>query len=292
MTSCSREYSDSIPVLQPCKYQVAGHLPENGKMGSLVDGHGRFYKPLQPGKRGNNELSFYRKISSAEFLQAAEEEEIWNQKMQLRQFVPSFFGSATWADRQYLILKDLVFGYRRPCVMDVKIGYRTWYSAGDATYNERARQKDENTTQSSIGFKICGWQTYDATRRKFLRVSKSKCKTMSKDEVREAFIRFADNKSGWIGPNEVYNSCQGVIPQLKALRAWFQTQRLFKFYSSSILMIYEGDTTKNAEDLKTQIYLVDFAHTFPTEGVPDRNFRDGLNSLMDWLLDVCTNVDD
>jgi len=265
---------------------VAGHLPENGKMGSLVDGCGRFYKPLQPGARGMNELNFYRKVSSPEFLENNEDEDQWSLKMELRRFVSRFFGSVTMADRQYLILKDLVFGYRRPCVMDVKIGYRTWYSAGDARYNERARLKDENTTQSTIGFKICGWQVYDVVKRKFHRVSKAKCKTMSQPQVREAFMKFADNKSGMITPEAVYNSCDGAIVQLRDLRNWFQAQGLFKFYSSSILMIYEGDEMESLEDLNVRVHLVDFAHTFPTEGIKDRNFQDGLSSLLDWLIGI------
>lgn len=286
-SSCSRELNSNSPTtLKPCKYQVAGHLPENGKMGSLVDGCGRFYKPLQPGSRGINELNFYRKVSSREFLENPEDEEQWSNKMELLRFVPRFFGCVTLADRQYLILKDLNFGYRRPCVMDVKIGYRTWYSAGDATYNERARRKDENTTQSTIGFKICGWQVYDVMKRKFHRVTKAKCKMMSQPQVREAFMKFADNKSGLINPNAVYNSCNGVIVQLRDLRNWFQAQGMFKFYSSSILVIYEGDETESLEDLNVRVHLVDFAHTFPTEGIKDRNFQDGLSSLLDWLIGI------
>lgn len=289
-SSCSRERdSDATSktvALKPCKYQVAGHLPENGKNGSLVDGCGRFYKPLQPGARGINELNFYRKVSSADFLEDQEDEEQWNQKVEMLRYVPRFYGSVTFADRQYLILKDLVFGYRCPCVMDVKIGFRTWYSAGDAKYNERARKKDEDTTQSTIGFKICGWQVYDVMKQKFHRVTKGKCKTMSQPQVREALIKFTDNKSGLVNPEAVYNSCNGVIPQLRDLRNWFLSQSMFKFYSSSILMIYEGDEMETLEDLNVRVHLVDFAHTFPTEGVKDRNFQDGLTSLLDWLIGV------
>ena len=279
-------FSESPPDLKPCKYQVAGHLPENGKTGSLVDGCGRFYKPLQPGARGKNELNFYRKVSSPEFLDVQEDEEQWSQRVELLRFVPRFYGSVMLPEGQYLILEDLVFGYRRPCVMDIKIGYRTWYSAGDARYNARARQKDEGTTQSTIGFKICGWQVYDAMKRKFLRVSKAKCKTMSQGHVREALMSFADNKSGIGGAAAVYNSCHGAIHQLRELRNWFQAQKMFKFYSSSILIIYEGDEMENVEDLNVRVRWVDFAHTFPTEGVKDRNFQDGLSSLMEWLVGI------
>ena len=73
---------------------------------------------------------------------------------------------------------------------------------------------------------------------------------------------------------------------VRELRNWFQAQGMFKFYSSSILIMYEGDETENVEDLNVRVRWVDFAHTFPTEGVKDRNFQDGLSSLMEWLVGV------
>eukprot|EP00210_Caulerpa_lentillifera_P006436 g6148.t1 len=289
----SVSFNDCPPLpspitLKPCKYQVAGHLPENGKRGSLVDEHGRFYKPLQPGPRGTNELNFYGKVFSEEFLEVNDEdEEEWSRRVELRRFVPTFYGCislATTADRPHLILQDVVYGYSKPCVMDVKIGYRTWYSSADERYNQRAKKKDSLTTQATIGFKICGWQVYDKIKRKFHRVSKSKCKTMSENQVHEALKKFADNKSG-IGAMEVYSSCNGAISQLRELRNWFQNQGMFKFYSSSVLVTYDGDA-ECVEDLNVQIKLVDFAHTYPTEGTKDRNFQDGLISFMQWLEEV------
>ena len=50
--------------LKPCTHQVAGHLFEEGKAGSLVDGKGRFYKPIQPGPRGNREGEFYDYVTN------------------------------------------------------------------------------------------------------------------------------------------------------------------------------------------------------------------------------------
>lgn len=278
--------STDCPTLKPCKYQVAGHLPENGKRGSLVDEHGRFYKPLQPGPRGTNELNFYGKVFSKEFLEVNDddEEEEWSRRVELRRFVPRFFGCLNLADRPHLVLQDVVYGYSKPCVMDVKIGYRTWYSSADERYNQRAKKKDSSTTQSRIGFKVCGWQVYDKAKRKFHRVSKSKCKTMSEIQVREALKKFTDNKTG-IGPLEVYSSCNGAISQLRELRNWFQNQGMFKFYSSSVLVTYDGEA-ECAEDLDVRIQLVDFAHTYPTEGTKDRNFQDGLISLLQWLESV------
>ena len=64
-----------------------------------------------------------------------------------------------------------------------------------------------------------------------------------------------------------------------------QVQQEFVFYSSSILIIYEGDAQKQSET-NVAIRLVDFAHTFPVSGKIDSNFYDGLASFMAVLEDT------
>ena len=67
--------------------------------------------------------------------------------------------------------------------------------------------------------------------------------------------------------------------------AFVQVQQEFVFYSSSILIIYEGDAQKQSET-NVVIRLVDFAHTFPVDGKRDSNFLDGLASFMSVLEDT------
>ena len=67
--------------------------------------------------------------------------------------------------------QDVCASYRRPCVMDVKIGYRTWYDWADPAYIAKCREKDGCTSQGRLGFRLCGarvwrrgareWQTAD-----------------------------------------------------------------------------------------------------------------------------------
>ena len=64
-----------------------------------------------------------------------------------------------------------------------------------------------------------------------------------------------------------------------------QKQRDFFFYSSSVLIIFEGDA-ETAEDARVAIRLVDFAHTFPSDGKKDTNFIAGLRALIKALTAV------
>ena len=52
-------------------------------------------------------------------------------------------------------------GYRRPCVIDLKVGLRTYSETGhDDAYIAKRCAHDERSGQASVGFKVCGMQTW------------------------------------------------------------------------------------------------------------------------------------
>ena len=61
---------------------------------------------------------------------------------------------------RFLELEDVAHGYRRPCIMDVKLGRQTWYPGADPSYIERCRARDAATMQAALGFRICGLQVH------------------------------------------------------------------------------------------------------------------------------------
>ena len=57
-----------------------------------------------------------------------------------------------------LELEDVAKRYRHPSIIDIKLGYRTWYPTADQRYIDKCKAKDASTTQAALGFKICGMQ--------------------------------------------------------------------------------------------------------------------------------------
>ena len=55
-------------------------------------------------------------------------------------------------------LEDVAKGYRHPSIVDIKVGFKTWYPGAEPRYVERCKLKDAATTQAALGFKICGMQ--------------------------------------------------------------------------------------------------------------------------------------
>lgn len=53
---------------------------------------------------------------------------------------PRADGVVAVGQRQLLELEDLAGGYRRPSIVDIKVGHRTWYpEAGDEAYIARCK---------------------------------------------------------------------------------------------------------------------------------------------------------
>ncbi|KAK9907939.1 hypothetical protein WJX75_000286 [Coccomyxa subellipsoidea] len=307
--------STKLSQLRPCKHQVAGHLFEEGKAGSLVDDSGHFYKPLQVGPRGRREHDFYEtirmekeacaerqkasgseddhsacEVASSSGRSTGEEDYSWGQvpfcirNAVLLSVIPEYYGVVMAGGRMLVELEDVAQHYRRPSIIDIKVGYQTWYPNADPSYIQRCQIKDEQTTQATFGFKICGMQVYRACQRGYWRASKRWCKALQPEAVNKALLRFANNEAG-LRPIDVYGGPNGAFVQLQQLAAWFQLQRDFQFYSSSVLIIYEGDAA-TAEDANVSIRLVDFAHSFPSQGQKDLNFLRGLLALSGTLSSV------
>jgi hypothetical protein len=74
-----------------------------------------------------------------------------------------------------------------------------------------------------------------------------------------------------------------VLPQLKEILEWFKQQRLFRFYGSSLLFIYDGFTEGSAASFPPHIIvkMVDFAHTVKIrDGGKDDDYKFGIYTMV------------
>ena len=262
-------------------HQVAGHLFERGKIGSLVCDSGYFYKPLQGGSRGIRERAFYESLENNE----SENEESTSILQDLSTFVPRFFGVLDLEGLTYMKMEDVTRQYCRPCIIDIKIGYQTWYSSATASHIEKCKVKDAATTSSELGFKICGMQVYDKDNDSYWRTSKEWCKKLDVNSVKGALSQFFGHPNTSLKAMDICCGPSGLLRKIESLGEWCERQRSFQFYSASLLILYEGCAT-TSEDLKLELKLIDFAHALGANGEKDDNFISGLSSLGKVLKDV------
>ena len=218
----------------------------------------------------------------------------------LREYVPQFFGTVSLNLQQkgellHLVLSDVTLPYKRPSIMDVKVGHQTWYDGAAPEYIEKCKMKDNASTSSTLGFKVCGLQLYNGQENDFWRPGKQWSKHLDVEQVRKVVAMFCGyGSSSMICIERQAALLNSIIAEVQAIRQWFENQKSFHFYSASLLVLYEGiDRDEHGRLLEpnVKIYLVDFAHTFrPKCKEYDQNFIEGLRCFEKELM-MLRNID-
>jgi hypothetical protein len=200
--------------------------------------------------------------------------------------VPKFFRVHSCEGQTLLELEDVARNYDHPAIIDIKIGKKTWYDEAEEAYIQRCKVKDSATTQGRLGFKICGMQVFRHKIGGYWRASKKWCKTITENTIDRALESFVHNQNG-LTPIDIFGGPEGVIHQLSLLEDWFSFQTEFRFFSSSILILYEGKASSSS-DANVSLRMIDFAHTFHVPGglQKDENYLEGLKSLKTRLLGI------
>jgi inositol-hexakisphosphate kinase len=202
------------------------------------------------------------------------------------------------AEQPLLIaLEDLTFRFRRPCVLDLKLGRS---SAGeDASEHKRAdmHAKDAATTSHSLGLRICGMHVFDPRLAAHRSRSKAWGKRLTDDSFRaglHCYFNVAlfddDADATRTQPNErICTIIRHFIVRLDAIADLMRAQSRYRFYSSSLLFVYEGDVS-DADDLhdaEVSLSMIDMAHVFPLnadDALGDNGYVDALATLRAHLL--------
>ncbi|XP_076762858.1 inositol phosphate kinase 2 [Xylocopa sonorina] len=218
--------------ISPLESRVAGHPSldkERQTIGMLRRSDGRIFKPVVKPLLGKREISFYEnlQISKNPIL------------LQLKNYVPRYYGTTElqiFGRRvTFLTLKDITDGMAEPCMMDIKIGRRTWDPL--ATPEKRATEELKYAeSKRTYGFCITGFQVYNVSSGQLKQFGKHYGKTLDAKGVVEALKIFLN-----ISPERP--PCRQLIVKLLSflwkILLFFRAQRLFRFYSSSLLVAYD-----------------------------------------------------
>ncbi|XP_063364842.1 inositol-trisphosphate 3-kinase A isoform X2 [Cydia amplana] len=199
----------------------------------------------------------------------------------LRPFVPEYKGQVTCDDGElYLQLQDLLSNFDSPCVMDCKIGVRTYLEEELAKAKEKTKLRKDMyekmiqidpkapseeehrskgvtkprymiwretiSSTSTLGFRIDGVKKADGTSSKDFKTTKSR------DQIMEAFKEFTSSFP---------NAPARYLERLKSIRATLIESHFFRTHEligSSLLFVHDKR--------RASIWMIDFAKTVP---VPD-----------------------
>lgn len=255
------------------EHQIAGHRHENGRIytGMLKHSDGFVMKPVQNNERGRIEIEFYEQVMHSSHPTIN----------QLKKFVPRFLGLHQFLNENsmnyFIKMEDVAAGLVKPCLADIKIGKQTWdpYSSPEKRLSEN---KKYCGTKEPLGFCIPGMCVHDLSTNNVLKLDKFYGRNLNTASVRQALLLFL-NGTNRLNRRLLLN----VLSELNAIRLWFEEQRHFLFYATSLLIVYDADyllNEQNNTNPNVRIRMIDFAHVYPAHGSRDSNYLEGLGNLV------------
>ncbi|KAL8604239.1 hypothetical protein ACOMHN_014807 [Nucella lapillus] len=209
--------------------QVGGHqYGKNGnKIGMLDRGNGIVLKALQPPPRGTRELKLYQTT----FAPACQNTDL----MELRHFLPVYYGTEVLDDVTFLVMNNLTDSFAKPNVLDLKIGLVS--TDPEATEEKKRSEELKYPPRKQLGFNLTGMMVHDAVSGCPQYTTKTFCRTISAEDMLTVGLgKFFGMESGHLRKDVV----RAVLEKLHRIERWFQVQRTFAFYSSSLLIIYSS----------------------------------------------------
>ncbi|XP_012285230.1 inositol polyphosphate multikinase [Orussus abietinus] len=221
----------------PLDSQVGGHAFSDrcGLIGILRGRDCRVLKSCAKKILSEREIAFYERLQdTADPLMR-----------QLRQVTPRYYGTTEMnisGNRvKFLVLQDITAGMSEPCVMDIKIGRRTWDPL--ASSEKEAYEKCKYAESKGVyGFCIPGFQVYCLSTGCLRKYGKDFGKTLNAETIVEALGMFLNAKHDE-RPHPVL--MEQLLTQLRRIRCIFRHQKKLRFYSSSLLVVYDASVLQS-----------------------------------------------
>lgn len=261
---------------------VGGHNVNSSSLKSPIclSYDGFFLKPLLKKKEGD----FYLKGEE----EASKNDEYFKK---LTHFIPKCLSVIEFDNVEYLVLENLYKSFKKPCILDLKMGIQTYED--DAPEHKKEYELQKFPLQSQLGFRITGFKKI---------VSKSHLE--SDFELNSLEKSYQDGYIQYEATPKMLRKNFTTIEEVKSLLQYFfacencdiwpifeskvyeileimRKQHSFKFIASSLLFIFEGDIN---EPINGRIGIIDFAHATKSSLI-DEGYVFGLEKILSMMKD-------
>ncbi|KAL0484031.1 inositol hexakis phosphate kinase [Acrasis kona] len=241
--------------LQELESRVAGH-DSIRKMGDSV------LKSIGQKPRAAKEIEFYETLPK--------------RFPKLAGFVAHYNGTVEVEGRgKYIALEDLTKPFVKPCVIDFKMGAIS--EKESSCPSKLSRKKNKYPLQQKIGFRIAGSRLFRKKTHTFLvEETKDFAEQTTEQNITDIIYNLFND-----GVNERHDVLPSVIKKLKSLLDVMKTNTAYRFVSTSLLVLYEGEDA--ADPSKVDVRMIDFVHAYDLDGGIDESYVNGLENLISYL---------
>uniref|UniRef100_A0A7E4WCZ3 Kinase n=1 Tax=Panagrellus redivivus TaxID=6233 RepID=A0A7E4WCZ3_PANRE len=145
-------------------------------------------------------------------------------------------------DRWFIMLEDVVSGFRKPCVIDLKMGQRQYGDDSSAQKKLSQTQKCRASTSEELGVRMVGMQLYDRTTKTYSFVNKYEGRRMDKTKLHASLETF------FVAAG--IRRTKRLLTKLHELRVVLAAAESFRFFSSSLLISFDGAISDPIESVE------------------------------------------
>ncbi|EEB10437.1 inositol hexaphosphate kinase, putative [Pediculus humanus corporis] len=216
--------------------------------------------------------------------------------------------------KEFIVLENLTWKFTYPCILDLKMGTRQYGDAATLAKKQSKMYKVVSTTSAKLGLRVGGMQVFQISSKHYLCRNKFYGRTLSVSGFQQALVQFLHN-----GVRFRSDVLPVLIRRLEELFTVLGRQETVRLYTTSLLLLYEGDDfvqesdPRNSKTLtetlvrtlsrksdssynsepNVDVKMIDFAHSTHKAledpvvySGPDRGFLFGLEKLINMLKSI------
>ncbi|KAJ1658021.1 hypothetical protein IWQ61_002657 [Dispira simplex] len=165
-------------------------------------------------------------------------------------------------------LENLLYGFSKPCIMDLKIGQRLYDDQASEAKRQWGIEAAQSTTTGSLGLRISGIEVFDQAKCDYVQYSGDYGKSLTKDTIPDGFRAFLP-----LSMKQEYREflikefTLALTEMIKVVEA-----HELRMYGASLLFVYEGDNQRRDRILAENNLDEEDDESFPEEfDVDDRS---------------------